>query len=91
MNIDKNLIPSRKMTEEEVLSFIARFATEAPAFITLSDIMPMLIEHMAEISDRLTLQQSSRLISLFGIVAKYSASQPAIASTPIKIEKGMMQ
>ena len=81
----------RKLTEQEVLGFIAQFATQAPEALTLSDAVKMFVEQFAEMSDKLSIKQASDLMSLFGIVTKYAAAQHHAANTQIIIPKETAQ
>lgn len=89
--MSKNGRPPRKLTEDEVLGFIAQFATSAPQELTLTDAIRRFAERFPSMSDRLSMRQTGELLGLFGIIAKYAAAHDQAANAQIIIARETVQ
>lgn len=78
-----HMMPPRKLRPEEVRSFVGQFMVTVPSDLTLKDALTTFIEQFADLSDRITIQQQSNMLSLWAIVAKYAAANDLASSTQV--------
>lgn len=89
--MNKDITNPRKLERHEVELLVADMTTKIPPEITLEVALNMLIEATSDTSDRITMFETSNLISIAAVMIKAVAAQEDYATMPIIVERETRQ
>jgi hypothetical protein len=89
--MNKDMMNPRKLEEDELRILVADMTTKLPPEITLETALMMLMDATSELSDRITMFETSNLISIAAVMTKAVAAQELYATSPISVEKETRQ
>jgi len=89
--MNKDMMNPRKLDEAEVRLLVLDMVPKIPPELTLEASMFMLIEAISDMSERITMHQTSNLVGIAAIITKAIAADQEAAARPIVVDKETRQ